>query len=396
MTQIDCNKIFVPGGFPERTYYSRSELKLEEKIKRSSMHSILVVSGHTKLGKTVLVRNLYPKNEKDTVWIDGGTISSIDDLWDKIIVHYDEYHSEQISQHVDAGVNAKSRVPFFTGGGHFSEGSSHVRKRDVGKRVKAIDIIEKNKPILIIDDFHYIKKEIQKEIIQAFKPLIFEGVRIILIVIPHKRYDSAMVEKEMTGRINIIEIPSWKKDELIEIPKMGFEIMGVEVPEKAIKTMVENSLGSPHLMQQFCYEFCMDYPDSDIESVLKRIAQNMGRPMYDKISRGPRQRSDRKIRNLINGDETDIYGLILHALAHIKPSLETLEYEQIRKAIREIAKPNSIPQMHEVTRVLEKMSEIASADRGSVPAIDFDKENERLHITDPFFAFFLRWGILEV
>jgi len=30
----------------------------------------------------------------------------------------------------------------------------------------------------------------------------------------------------------------------------------------------------------------------------------------------------------------------------------------------------------------------------STPVIDFEDEEKKLHITDPFFAFYLRWGEL--
>jgi hypothetical protein len=53
----------------------------------------------------------------------------------------------------------------------------------------------------------------------------------------------------------------------------------------------------------------------------------------------------------------------------------------------------AVPQAHEVSRVLEKMATISSEDAASVTVIDWDKEERRLHITDPFFAFFLKWGV---
>ena len=83
---------------------------------------------------------------------------------------------------------------------------------------------------------------------------------------------------------------------------------------------------------------------------------------------------------------------MLLALAHLKPGLDTIDYEMLRASIREILADN-IPQAHEVTRVLEKMSEIATSDEASTPVLDWEKEDQRLHITDPFFAFYLKWGV---
>jgi hypothetical protein len=38
------------------------------------------------------------------------------------------------------------------------------------------------------------------------------------------------------------------------------------------------------------------------------------------------------------------------------------------------------------------MASIAATDQSSTPVIDFEEEEKKLHITDPFFAFYLRWG----
>jgi hypothetical protein len=72
--------------------------------------------------------------------------------------------------------------------------------------------------------------------------------------------------------------------------------------------------------------------------------------------------------------------------------MKRINYETLRGAIRDLVKSEDVPQAHEVTRVLEKMAEIASKDEMSVKVLDWDKDEQILHITDPFFAFFLKWA----
>lgn len=93
------------------------------------------------------------------------------------------------------------------------------------------------------------------------------------------------------------------------------------------------------------------------------------------------------------GGTADIYGVVLKALSTLAPGLETVEYEKLRAAIRQILHETP-PQAHEVTRVLERMAEIAASDEASTPVIDWEKEEQKLHITDPFFAFYLKWGVV--
>lgn len=160
-------------------------------------------------------------------------------------------------------------------------------------------------------------------------------------------------------------------------------------------------------MQEFCRAICRahnvtdsfggasaDLPTDHLNRVFRETAETIGRPIFEKLSRGPRQRSDRIQRHLKSGGMVDIYGLVLHALAHLRPDLITLEYEDLRSAIRDVSAKDP-PQLHEVARVLKHMSDIAATDQSSTPVIDFDEEEKRLHVTDPFFAFYLRWGSLE-
>jgi hypothetical protein len=38
------------------------------------------------------------------------------------------------------------------------------------------------------------------------------------------------------------------------------------------------------------------------------------------------------------------------------------------------------------------MSKISTSDESSTPVIDWEKDDRLLHITDPFFAYYLKWG----
>src|SRR3954465_2761855 len=74
-------EIFVPGGFPRHTYYPRAELQLEQRLREAqdNLCKLVTVTGHTKSGKTVLARKIFPR--EDAVWIDGGAVSEEDDFW---------------------------------------------------------------------------------------------------------------------------------------------------------------------------------------------------------------------------------------------------------------------------------------------------------------------------
>src|SRR5690606_32420489 len=43
---------------------------------------------------------------------------------------------------------------------------------------------------LVIDDFHYIDQKLQRTIIRSLKQPIFKGLRVIILAVPHRAYDS--------------------------------------------------------------------------------------------------------------------------------------------------------------------------------------------------------------
>lgn len=258
--------------------------------------------------------------------------------------------------------------------------------------------------VVIIDDFHYVPSAVQLEIVRGMKDLVFEGVGLIVAAVPHRAYDVVRVEKEMTGRVAQLEVGFWSSRDLRKIATAGFEALNVVVSDSLIQRLIDESFQSPHLMQEFCRQLCTTagiietcatptgLGEPDWNGFFGQMAPGTSKAAFDLLARGPRQRSDRKIRHLRDGKETDIYGAVLRAIAATGPLTE-LTYEQLRSALRSVlAVVDDPPQKHEVTRVLDEMTKIAREQIDGEPVVDYDGELATLYISDPYFAFWLRWG----
>ena len=410
---VKYSDVFVPGGFPTYTYNPRDERRLQNKLKstENNLCKLMMVTGPTKSGKTVLVDKVFPREE--SIWIDGGSVSNEDMFWEQILEALDEYTEtgveENESTEVDGGGKVSASIPLIgsaTMGGDVkaSTGSIYRKRRAVSTKTKAIQILEEEKIPLIVDDFHYIDKQTQKQIVRALKAPIMRGVPVICIAIPNRKFDVIEVEREMTGRIDTIEMPTWSDSELQSIASKGFEALNVEIAPSIIQSLSEEAFGSPFLIQDFCKEICeaqgiqrrqtlpQVIPDSfDASHVFTDVAENSGRSMFKKIERGPRQRKDRKERKLKNGEIVDIYGVVMAGFKDLKPNTETIPFESLRAHIRNVI-DDTLPQHGEISRVLEKIAEISYSDSSSTPVIDWQKEDDLITITDPFFSFFLRWN----
>ena len=343
--------VFVPGGFPRHTYNPRVDLQLEKKLAESkeNLCKLVTITGQTKSGKTVLARKILPREE--CIWIDGGTISAEDDFWHVIIEQLELFQETQhgSSSEMTKTINGKAGVAgdllFAKGSSEVgaqianSRGSVETSSQTLSSRVVALRGMKESPVPLVVDDFHYLPKELQGSVVRALKPLIFDGLPVVIIAIPHRRYDALKVEKEMTGRISPIDIPVWSKDELHYIPETGFQLLNYDIPSDTTQRLANEAIGSPHLMQDFCRGLCKSFgieqagtrktlqaSDDNLESVFREVAETIGRPIFERLARGPRQRKDRLPRQLKDGRTVDIYELVLHALAHMKPGTVSIEY----------------------------------------------------------------------
>ena len=414
--QIKYTDVFVPGGLPTYTYNPRESRRLEDSIRGvTSNFKLLVITGPTKSGKTVLVNNVFPREEN--LWIDGGSINTEDNFWEQIVSGLGGYTEEQLSNGEDVQHTLSSGIQV-VGNAWLAKVSSEatgmtssigttarLQRRNMSNKSKAISLLQEFKVPLIIDDFHYIAKVTQKQIVRALKAPIMYGVPVICIAIPSRKFDVIDVERELTGRMASIEMPTWDNTELSIIAENGFSALNITIPQSTIEYLSSEAFGSPFLMQDFCRSICqkfnieykqrietpLDISRQSVSEVFPIIADNSGRSMFDKLKRGPRTRTDRKPRTMKNGEITDIYDVVLEALKYLRPGIETISYDTLRANIREVL-ADDLPQHGEIARVLEKIAQISHTDTSSTPVINWQKDDDILTVTDPFFAFYLRWS----
>lgn len=140
----------------------------------------------------------------------------------------------------------------------------------------------------------------------------------------------------------------------------------------------------------------MEAPDWD-EFFTEIASSDVLDTRIEKLAGGPAQRTARLQRELKDGRTTDIYGAVLEVIAGAGPG-QSLTWLDFRTGLEEVLRDKA-PQKHEYTHVLRKMSEIARRDATdqetgeltSDPVLDWDPDREILTISDPFFAFQLKW-----
>jgi hypothetical protein len=418
-------EVFVVGGQPTVTYNPRPGRGVDQRVRDylDERHRILCITGPTKSGKTVLVRSVVP----GALNISGGDLLTADAFWSDIVdglgINTEEAVEEKnlettaTSKKGSAGIRPAGvgiggeRANTSESGTQRSVSTSRIR--DPRRAAKAA--LREAKVPVIVDDFHHIEPDIQRQIVRGVKDLVFDGVPVIFVAVPHRAADIVRAEREMRNRVESLQITPWSQQELEDIAARGFDALNIACPEVLSEKLANESYSSPHLMQNFCLQICklndiretlqertnMTVPES-LNPFFKTIAGQEGEDeAYRRLAQGPRHRTDRKRRTLKTGEVTDLYGVVLAAIAETGPKTE-IDWTEIRTALRKVMTDDP-PRKAEYTNALEHMSKIARElvweeghDRFvGDPVLEFDQTLDKLHISDPFFAFQLRWAIRQ-
>lgn len=413
------------GGQPTVTYNPRPGRGVEQKVKDylEEKNRILCITGPTKSGKTVLVREVV----ESAIRLSGGDLTSIEAFWSEVVDTLGEFTEESgertmVESTASSGGGSAGFKPAGIGveaeTGSSAESATHQTRskgRSRGQRNVAKAALRRAKRTIVIDDFHHVDPGVQHQIVRGVKDLVFEGVTVILVAVPHRAADVVRAEPEMKKRVEHLQITPWSQSELEAIARRGFDALNIDCPDALSRELALESYGSPHLMQEFCLQICKRNDvretlddrlsviwDGHLKQFFRSLADQDGEDeTYRKLAQGPRHRTDRKRRTLRDGTVTDLYGVVLAAIAETGPKTE-IDWTEIRSALRKVMRDEP-PRKREYTNALEHMSKIArdlvfdEKNRRYIgdPALEFDSELDKLHISDPFFAFQLRWAIRQ-
>jgi hypothetical protein len=79
---------------------------------------------------------------------------------------------------------------------------------------------------VIIDDFHYVSRQLQKRLCQQMKGAAARAVRLVVLTVPHRGDDPVRNNPDLAGRFYSVDINFWVPGTLKKIATSfdsGFE-----------------------------------------------------------------------------------------------------------------------------------------------------------------------------
>lgn len=391
---LKAENVFKPGAYPEYTYVSRNyentgisyELRLKQALRTAGCLTSLI--GPSKMGKTILCETVIGFD--NIVEISGADFNGNTDFW--------------------ATVAAKVELPYLgeiTTEREMKEGSSRETdsksERYVLSKDKVIQYYKDHDKVLVIDDFHYASKDMQMKMAHQLKDAIRRELKVVVVSLPHRSDDAIRQNADLSGRLSLINLEAWKKDDLKEIALKGFKQLNIKIADEVADQLAIECLTSPQLMQYICLSICTLLEDRHEDTVNEDILEiaykftTVNFNYYDVVnvmSKGPNTRG--KKRNLyktVTGKELDLYGLIVEALAKNPPIME-LDFDKIyERVLNLIPGKETRPDKQSVKNHLNNLQRILKEKEEIYKAIDW--KDGKVYVLDPLFLFYLRWGRID-
>lgn len=405
--------VFSPRSFPENTYIHRitaGNKTIDQKLEKALMMkgNLIFVSGASKSGKTVLCHKVIP--DEKFIDLSGNQISSREDFWNHIA---EQLSLSDIVTTTTGMQNSEARV--VKGSANFNAGimgtgigagigadtsenvvsTNQITASRARTETQIIRYIIDNDKVLVIDDFHYIPKEIQLYIARTLKTELFHGLKAVILSLPHRSDEAIILNPDLIGRTTSIEIPLWTTNELKEIAVKGFTLLNVPISDECINLLAQESISSPQLMQDNCFNLAYGSMGSSIttatvKAAFSETASNYAH--YDKLVRtilhGPSQGQGRRKLYQTADKDVDIYELMLMALK-ADPPVSKLSLEEIKNRISELLVNHERITSSIISGTINKLISLIKKDMPDLDALEY--KNKELYILDPFLLFYLRW-----
>lgn len=379
---LKAESIFKPGAFPKYTYVSRNyentgisyELRLKQALRTAGCLTSII--GPSKMGKTILCEQVIGLD--NIVEVSGADFNENTDFW--------------------AIIAAKVGLPYM---GEITTERDSKSEKYILSKDKIIRYYIENNKILVIDDFHYASTEMQMKMTQQLKDAIRRELKVVVVSLPHRADDAIRQNADLSGRLSLINIETWKEEDLKKIAIKGFDKLGIKITDNIADKLAIECLTSPQLMQYICLSICtlledekkLEVNDEILEKAYRFTTINFNyADVVSVLIKGPNPRGQqRKLYRTVDGKELDLYGIIVESLAKNPPMTE-LDFESFYNRIFNVIEENDRLKLEKQTvrNHLNHLQELLEGKEEIYRAIEW--KDGKVYVLDPLFLFYLRWG----
>jgi len=404
LTEVFGNSRDVP-----LTYQIRTNVD-ERFVNDLTRDKHVILHGGSKQGKTCLRKSNLNEDENIVIQCTRDTkkASLYEMILKKAEIEYEISGSKTIkgTNKFSVKVQGEAKIPLVTklsGEGNYEHLKENGKTQnfknleiDVEDANDIVRVLQANyfKKFIVIEDFHYLDEEIQKQF--AFDLKVFhETSKYVFIIVGVWMESNRLIiyNGDLTGRITNINVDKWTDDELKKVINNGKPLLNIDFPLDVENEIVKLSQDNVGLLQEICYRICEKEAIwktqesqkiigtvEDVQQIAKSIADDQAaryRTFIIKFSEG------------LSVTEFEMYKWIMYAIICSTPDelRNGLSPSKIFSIVKIKHPKNDTLQLNNLNQALDRVQTVQSKHKLQPLILDFS--NSELFVVDANFLVFL-------
>jgi hypothetical protein len=265
--------------------------------------------------------------------------------------------------------------------------------------------------IVVLEDFHYLGRSVQRQILQDMKAMYEKSLlKLILVGIWADRDQLLGLQMDIGGRVDAIEVPRWTDDELAQVVKKGEHLLRLSFDPQASQRLIACAQQSVGVLQDLALAACgeaerhrsasstapIEISEELVERAIQRVLDRSTARLrwYVSVFADPDERSKQivtKRGRLITvpkkgyDREEQPYKGILHALLIASPAQisDGIAVSDLMETIHNLYPFEAAEISYDdLVKGLDRLGSLHRAIRAR-PVLEYDSVGERLHVVDP-------------
>lgn len=365
----------------------------------------LVVYGSSKQGKTSLRKHCLQEN--DYIVVQCSNKWSLAELHAAIL----KQAGYEVTQSTTRTITGKNRilaklVATVWGSGMEVEGekederSNSVTKQpleldpeDVNDIIRALD---KFKTIIVLEDFHYLNIDTQKDFSVALKAFHEKSDLCFMIVgVWLEEGRLTVYNGDLTGRVVAINADKWKKEELEEVINSGENLLNIKFDNNFKIALLNECFESVYFVQEVCYKCCKLNGIHETQKNKQEIGEEINAKTFIKeVVEEQKGRYVSFISQFSAGfqDTTlEMYRwlllpILISDVEHLEEGLRLSEIRKILQANHPMKKELNVGN---ITQALQSAASLQVKKDIKPIILDYDQTNIKLNVVDRGFLIWL-------
>ncbi|CAM4100889.1 hypothetical protein SENE111051_08810 [Serratia nematodiphila] len=413
MIKYDVSEVFGLTRDLPLNYIERNDVDVKLKTELSAKKHI-VIYGSSKQGKTCVRKHCL--DPQQYILVQCSNKSDISELNSSIL----KRAGFEITQSTKKGMTGKNKILASIKGGLFgtfsasaggeTEDTTSTEKTttpleidvdDVNDVIAALKSINFDK-IIVLEDFHYMPFETQKDFSIALKAF-HETSSITFIIVGVWLEDNRLIvyNGDLTGRVISVNADKWSDGDLVKAIDEGARLLGISFSQGFKNDLVKYCLKSIYLVQEACRRACVLEGVSNGQSSSVEVGNRCS--AQDLVAEIVGEQSARYSSFLVNfsegfqDTELEMHKWLLYPV--LNSSIEELEaglkYRDIKVALQTVHPRQDKLNLGNVTQSLQSSASL-QIKKSIMPIIlDYDQTNKKLNVVDKGFLIWLQHQDIE-